>query len=185
MAGALEVLAPRGLSKLPLGLLGFFGVKNGGDYPQEIGSVIVPTLALEGLLAINYAEKLAVSCVAPAGAAIVAGVVVATGLPAVVPANENWFVASVSAAAFTGVGDSWTGSGMRQSRQTGAASNWHHVITPEITNAASQNRMLPGAYPDGFWAGPGDSFVWNYSASVNASATAQASMQLSIVRFPI
>ena len=175
-------LSPAVISKLPLGLLGFFGIKNGGQYPQSIVPAISPVLDLSGLLAANYNEKLAVPCTAALG--FVTGNVLASGLPAVVPAAELWWVSAVSLQTFTGAGDSFTGALELRANQTGGASVWHRALSAEFTQGASLTRTLPGIHTDGLWAGPGDTFgVW-YSASTNATGTATTSVQLQITRFP-
>ncbi|HEY3496419.1 MAG TPA: hypothetical protein VGK73_17085, partial [Polyangiaceae bacterium] len=101
-------LSPAVLSKLPLGLLGFFGIKNGGQYPQSLGQTVLPTLELGKMLAANYNENFSVPCVAALG--FVTGNVLATGLPAVVPGSELWWVNCISQNSFTGAGDSMTWS---------------------------------------------------------------------------
>jgi hypothetical protein len=175
-------LSPAVISKLPIGLLGFFGIKNGGQYPSSIGQVIEPNLDLGGILAANYNEKLAVSPIAALG--FVTGNFLASGLPAVVPAAELWWVSACSLQTFTGVGDSFTGALELRANQTGGASVWHRALSAEFTQGASLTRTLPGIHTDGFWAGPGDTFgIW-YSAVTNASGTAQTSVQLQITRFP-
>jgi hypothetical protein len=177
-----DVLVPRGLSKLPLGLLGFFGIKNGGDYPQAVRADIQPVLDLAQMFAINYRELLSYAPVAALGFVSANSV---TGVSPTVPAGEVWFISAVSVQTFTGVGDSITGSVELRGQQSGGASNWHRALSAEFTQGASLTRTLPGIHTDGLWAAPGDTIgVW-YSAVTNASGTATASVQLAITRFPI
>jgi hypothetical protein len=177
-----SALSPAVISKLPIGLLGFFGIKNGGQYPQSIVPAIQPTLELGPILAANYNESIAVPCTAALG--FVTGNILASGLAAVVPASELWWVSAVSVQTFTGAGDSFTGALELRAQQTGGASVWHRALSPEYTQGASLTRTLPGSQPDGFWAQPGDTFgVW-YSAVTNATGTATMSVQLRITRFP-
>lgn len=176
------ILTPAVLSKLPLGLLGFFGIKNGGKYPQYIVPEIQPTLELADILAVNYNEMVAIPCLAALG--FVTGNILATGLPAVVPASEVWFVSSLTVLTFTGVGDSMTGTVEVRNTQTGSASAWHRALTMEFTQAASLTKLHPSVMTDGFWAQPGDTFGTHFSAFVNASGTATASIQAKFTRFP-
>jgi hypothetical protein len=176
-------LSPAVISKLPIGLLGFFGIKNGGQYPQSIIPAIQPTLELGPILAANYNENLAVSPIAALG--FVTGNFISSGLPAVVPTSELWWVSSISMQTFTGVGDAITGAAEIRNTQTGSASVWHRAVGPEFTQGASLTRTLPCALDTrGFWAQPGDTFGFWYSAVTNASGTAQTSLQLRITRFP-
>jgi hypothetical protein len=176
-------LSPAVISKLPIGLLGFFGIKNGGQYPQSIVAAIQPTLELGPILAANYNEMLAVSPIAALG--FVTGNFVASGLAAVVPASELWWVSSISLQAFTGAGDSMTGAAEIRNTQTGSASVWHRAVSPEFTQGANLTRTLPCALDTtGFWAQPGDTFGFWYSAVTNASGNAQTSLQLRVTRFP-
>ena len=174
-------LSPAVISKLPIGLLGFFGIKNGGEYPRSIVPTIAPTLELAGILAANYNENISVPCIAALG--FVTGNVLATGLPAVVPAGELWLVTEFSVNAFTGVGDSMTFAAEVRGTQNGSASVWHRSASPEYTQGASLNRVLPGRH-DPFWLNAGDTIGAWFSAATNASGTAQASMQIKLTRFP-
>lgn len=175
-------LTPAVISKLPLGLLGFFGIKNGGQYPQTIDPVITPSLELGAMLAANYNEMIAVPCLAALG--FVTGNILATGLPAVVPSSELWWCSNVSVFAFTGVGDSMTATVELRNTQTSSASAWHRALTNEFTQAASLSKLHPGVVTDGFWMQPGDTFGTHFSAMVNASGTATSSIQAKITRFP-
>lgn len=174
-------LTPAVISKLPLGLLGFFGIKNGGQYPQSIVPTIAPTLEMGGILAANYNENVSVPCIAALG--FVTGNILASGIAAVVPASELWWVSALSFQSFTGAGDAMTYSVELRGTQAGSASQWHRALSGEFTQAANLNRILPGVHTEGFWAQPGDTFgVW-FSAATNASGNAQVSLQLKLSRF--
>lgn len=174
-------LSPAVISKLPLGLLGFFGIKNGGQYPQSLGGEIAPTIDLWEILAANYNERFAASAIAAANFQPV----LLSGVPLVVPPAELWFVSAVSINGFTGVGDSFTATAVARGNQTGSASKWPRAISNMITQGASLNVMHPGWLGNGIpWFGPGDDFGVQYSAFVNASGTAQVGIDLQITRFP-
>lgn len=177
------ILTPAVISKLPLGLLGFFGIKNGGQYPQSLGNVILPQLDMAGILNANYHENL--------GSTTGAGGFTATGFKQlldtvtaaaiVVPASELWYVSDVTAFAFTGAGDSFTATLAVRGTQAGSASNWHRAVSPEVTAVASQSRLIMGA--SGFWLAPGDQIGAWVTAFVNATGNAQMSWNFSITRF--
>lgn len=173
-------LTPAVISKLPLGLLGFFGIKNGGQYPQTLGDTILPTLDMAPVLAANYRELVFVAPIAALG--FVTANLNGGALPGAVPAGELWFVQAASVFAFTGVGDSFTGTLEVRNSTTGLASAWHRALSSPITLAASTTQLHPGI--SGVWLSPGDTIGFWYSASTNASGTAQMSAQLAIVRFP-
>lgn len=175
-------LTPAVISKLPLGLLGFFGIKNGGQYPQSIGEVIVPTLGMADMLAANYRELVTVAPIAALG--FVTANLSGGAVPAVVPAGELWWVSAVSVFSFTGAGDSISGSLEVRNNQTGSPSVWHRALSPLITQAASITALHPGTHIDGLWLSPGDTIGFWYAAVTNATGTAQMSAQLAITRFP-
>ena len=174
-------LTPAVISKLPLGLLGFFGIKNGGQYPQSIVPDIQPVLDLADQLAANYRELVFVAPIAALGF-VTANLNGSAATPGAVPAGELWFVQAASVFAFTGVGDSFTGTLEVRNSTTGLASAWHRALSNTITLAASTTQLHPGI--SGVWLSPGDTIGFWYSAATNASGTAQMSAQLSIVRFP-
>ena len=176
----MTTLSPAVVSKVPAGLLGFFGIKNGGQYPQSVVPTIAPVLDLAGILAANYNENFSVPCIAALG--FVTGNVLATGLPAVVPASELWWVSALSQNSFTGVGDAMTWSVEARGTQAGSASVWHRCLSNEFTQAASLNRILPAE--GGVWLQPGDTIGCWFSAATNASGNAQVSIQLKVTRFP-
>lgn len=175
-------LTPAVISKLPLGLLGFFGIKNGGQYPQSIVPAIAPTLDMSGILAANYHENIAVPVLAAIG--FQTANILASGLPAVVPPAELWWLSEIAVNSFTGAGDTITYSLEARNTQNGSASVWHRVLSPEYTQGASLNRMLQGNRPDGVWLSPGDTLGAWFSVATNASGTATASIQAKLTRFP-
>lgn len=177
-------LTPAVISKLPLGLLGFFGIKNGGQYPQTVGNVILPQLDMGEMLAANYHERLGTN-IAVAAIGFTALNVVATGLPAVVPQAELWHVMNATAITFTGIGDAITYVPTVRNSQSGSASNYHRALAYEITQAASLNRQTPCTFDNGSrWLVPGDQLGLWVSALTNASGTVQAGVQIAITRFP-
>lgn len=184
---ASPILTPAVISKLPLGLLGFFGIKNGGQYPQSLAPFIQPTMRMEGILQANYHDN--VGSTTGAGGITATGfkqlldTLPGSGLPLIVPAGELWFVKDVTAVAFTGAGDSFTGSLVVRNTQTGVGSNFHRAVSAEIVQAASQFRQLPGVLTD-FWLQPGDQIGAWITAFVNASTTASLGWNFQRTVFP-
>ena len=177
-------LTPPVISKLPLGLLGFFGIKNGGEYPQTLGHSISPTFDQLELLAINYRELLAMSVV-PAGLGFTAQVNLTLGITAVVPSNEVWLLNTYSVNLFTGAGDSITCSTEIRNFQSATASNWHRAMSDQLTQGASLNTMRQCAITGTPWLAPGDQFgVW-VSALTNASGNVTVSSNVSVTKFPL
>ena len=173
-------LTPAVISKLPLGLLGFFGIKNGGQYPQSINPTIAPTLDMAPILSANYRELVFVAPIAALG--FVTANLNGGALPGAVPAGELWYVQAASVFAFTGVGDAITGTLEVRNSTTGLASAWHRALSSVITVGASTTQLHPGI--SDVWLTPGDTIGFWYSAATNASGTAQMSAQLAINRFP-
>jgi hypothetical protein len=177
-------LTPAVLSKLPLGLLGFFGIKNGGQYPQTLGQTISPDIDVMDLLAVNYRELLAMS-VTPAGLGFTQQVNLSTALAGGVPTNEVWLINAYSVNLFTGAGDSITCSTEVRNFQSGMASNWHRAMSDQFTQGAGLNTMRQCAISGSPWLAPGDIFgVW-VSALVNASGTVTVSSNISVTKFPL
>lgn len=172
------ILTPAVVSKLPLGLLGFFGIKNGGQYPQSIAPQFMPTLELMGLLGANYHENVG-------SAPLVPSVVGFNQTTITVPASEIWLVHSISAFEFTGPGDSYTeGSLVARSTQTGTGSNFHRALSDTFSMpAGNASRVSPGR-PGPFWLAPGDQVGAFFLGIVNASTTCQMSPQIEFTRFP-
>lgn len=75
------------LQRLPFGLLGFFDLKNGGQYPQDLDPRLGPTLDLTPWYLETNAEILAM----PAALAIAAGNNISA--VTIVPNTEWWYVA--------------------------------------------------------------------------------------------
>lgn len=175
-------LTPAVLSKLPLGLLGFFGIKNGGQYPQTLLAHIQPVLEQLPLLCVNYHENIVGNLIA-AGLGFQQQNAVVGGLPLIVPPGEIWRVNHFTSGPFTGAGDSITFTAGVQSRQNGSASAWNLAIAGPFTQGASLSQVLPNNYGP-FWVGPGDIFGYWVSALVNASGTTQVTSNVSITRFP-
>jgi len=180
---------PQGLSKLPLGLLGFFGIKNGGQYPQQVAGFHQPVIDTTGLLQAAYGERIVVSISAGFVAnSFLQGNVVATGLAAAVPAGETWAVWAASFGVFTGAGDAWLGSPAVKSFQTGSGSSWTRILRDPVTQAASlttlQTTIVQGDHA-WLWLTPGDQIGFNIQTFTNASATLTPSIHLGILRFQL
>lgn len=89
------------LSRVPLGLLGFFQVKNGGQNPQQLQPGLTPTMDLTPLYLNAAAQYLQVVTT-----------ISATGYLVLFqpPPNESWWLTDFSADIATGVGESWQGT---------------------------------------------------------------------------
>lgn len=88
------------ISKIPQGILGFLGIKNGGQYPQKLTADLVPTWDMSQLYLNNYADYLSVD-----------STINATGYTIFfsAPQNETWFVTDYSLDIATGAGEAWQG----------------------------------------------------------------------------
>lgn len=182
----MDELVPRGLSKLPLGLLGFFGIKNGGQYPQSLGDIILPQLDMAGLFQAAYAERAVVSVSAGFATGFVQGTILATGLAAAVPAGETWCLWADSFGIFTGAGDAFLGGPAIKSFQTGSGSSWTRMLRDPLSQAASlttlQTTIVQGLP---LWLSPGDQLGINVQSFTNASATLTVTQHIGFLRFPI
>lgn len=169
------------ISKLPLGLLGFFGIKNGGKYPQTLGETIVPTLEQINVLAENYHTKHAYIA-APNAPGWHQATVAIAGVPQRVPENEIWLIRGASMHHATGAGEAINATAAVRGDQWGAAAASYHVISQPFTLAASTNILLPCSEPD-FWAGPGDEFGF-WVNTVTFVGPLLTVLEFKITRFP-
>lgn len=80
------------INRLPLGWLGFLGIKNGGQYPQDTSPVLLPTFDLAAMYYSANGEYLA----ATQAVAAIGGVTFFT-----VPNGETWWVLGASAQSVT------------------------------------------------------------------------------------
>jgi len=176
-------LSPAVISKLPLGLLGFFGIKNGGQYPQTVGQVIVPQLDMGELLAANYHERLGLQSLVTA-TGFTQSTIVATGGNAIVPASELWYVMHASMVASTLAGDAVVYTPVVRNTQSGSASASTRALGAQQTQGAGLLTVHPLTFENGSrWFVPGDSFgIWTTSFTLVTGIN--LSMQLGITRFP-
>lgn len=180
-------LTPAVISKLPLGLLAYFGIKNGGQYPRFIGDTIEPIMDQLGLLlAANQIERYAVTANVTAAAGFKqgnwAGGVPFTGA-AVVPAGEVWCLQSATFVLATNAGDTATVSAVVQGFQTGSATNWYRLIAPQQTQTGVLTQYYPTnvqAFP--LWLSPGDNFGFIASA-MTVAVGVTGSLNIAFARF--
>lgn len=81
------------INRQPVGLLDFFGLKNGGQYPQSLGTTLAPTIDLLRLYEADTEEFISDGVSVAAGGALGDfdfGAVAAR--PGIVPQNELWHV---------------------------------------------------------------------------------------------
>lgn len=171
------------MSKLPLGLLGFFGIKNGGAYPQQLGNVLVPQMDLIDLLAVNYRENRVFQANTIA-TGFLGALDAVTVLPAVVPNGEVWYLSAWSAAVFTGVGDAISASLVVRSLQSGSANGTTRALSPLITQAASltTEQLCPNGGTRWFY--PGDTFGAFVSSITSATGNINCALHVNLTRFP-
>jgi hypothetical protein len=85
------------INRQPVGLLDFFGLKNGGQYPQQLGTTLAPTIDLLRLYESDVEEFISDGIARAAGGAIGDfdfGAV--TNFPGIVPQNELWHILEYS-----------------------------------------------------------------------------------------
>jgi hypothetical protein len=178
------ILTPPVISKLPLGLLGFFGIKNGGQYPQTLGNSISPTMDLTEMLAANhYANYVYIA--APTAVGFTQATAAISGVPQSVPDNEVWFISSMSMHLTTGVGDAYNASPVVRTFQAGGASAWYRVLAAPFTIGASTNIMYPLPFMENGsrWLSPGDLFGF-WANSFTLATNIAINIQVRVTRFP-
>ena len=175
-----DLLTPAVLSKLPLGLLGFFGIKNGGQYPQYLQNNIQPDLDMLEILAANYGENIA-GAASPVAVGAAAAIGVVSGAAIVVPSAEIWLVSKLGLVCNTGAAVTGTYSLLLQNLQTNSASLWHVPLSGRDSIIASTTQYTPCS-PQLFWMRPQDALV--FYVSVVAGGALNLSTSFRITRFP-
>jgi len=157
-------------SKLPLGLLGFLGIKTGGQYPQFLGDSINPSWDMLEILSGVHIESGATVAAAPAAATF--------GSYHVVPQQEVWYVRHYSARATTAAGEALAWNLAMQTPASGSALPVTHMLSNQTTNGASVTigQFAPAnAMP--LFVGPGTIFgVW--TNTITGAPTITTSMLL-------
>ena len=178
----MTILTPPVISKLPLGLLGFFGIKNGGQYLQTLGNTIAPTMEMLELLAVNYHTN-HVYIASPNAPGWHQATVAVAGVPQRVPAGEMWYISACSMHLSTGVGDSITlGAPAVRGTQYGLNAAFYRVLAPPFSMGASENHMRPTDQHE-FWMEPNDELGFWVQAATLASSII-VTIQVKVTRFP-
>lgn len=166
------------ISKLPLGLLGFLGIKNGGEYPRHLLNSYAPTIDLMGLLiGANFEELNPALNASPA-----TGTAGSFSTPITTPQTEIWLVTLACARITTGAGE--TGSGYLALRRFSTPSpNVVHALSDQLGVTAS-NTGIPALmkYPPPLVMGPGDEICWFATLTTGAP---QMRAAVRFARFPI
>lgn len=177
----MTILTPPVISKLPLGLLGFFGIKNGGQYPQTLGNQISPTLEQLGILAANYHTNHAYIATPTAAGWFQATVAIA-GVPQRVPAGELWYISSCSMHLSSGAGDALVATPAVRGTQYGLAAAFYRSLAPPFTLGANENIMRPCDQFE-FWMEPNDELGF-WAASCTSVTGLVVNIQVKVTRFP-
>lgn len=142
------------ISKLPLGILGFLGIKSQGQYPNSLGDIITPTWdQLELFGAAHPVDQ------------------VTTGNPVVgsfnafltVPQTEIWRLQNVTILVATGAGVTLTWWIASQNPNSVTL-----IWSPETAQVASTSRI---SFARDVWLSPGDS-IGIFAAAVVGAPTA-------------
>lgn len=137
------------ISRLPLGLLGFLGIKNGGEYPRELAGFYQPVLEQLGMLAGIHAEELHFAN----NAAPAAGVTGSFSTAMVVPNDQIWFLIAGGIRVTTGVGEAWRGTIVTRQFATASPNNVVPISETLSVGASSFDFNRGTALP--IWLGPG------------------------------
>lgn len=166
------------ISKLPLGLLGLLGIKNGGAYPRELAGFYQPMLELlPWIAAANFEEaNFAQNAVAAAGNAGAFSTAVQ------VPQTELWYVQFASLRVFTAAGEAFSGY-LAVRRFPVSSPNIVMPLSEIVTVGASINGApAVGNLYAPFILGPGDELV-GYTLSVTGAPTWRGAFRFA--RLPI
>lgn len=93
------------ISTLPVGLLGFLGLNNGGEYPRDLAGFYQPVIdGFRLLTGVNFEENNPGNGAVPA-----AGNAGSYSTAQIVPQTEAWFITMLSHRVTTGAGEAWNG----------------------------------------------------------------------------
>lgn len=159
---AVSPLTDAVISRLPYGMLGLLGIKNGGRYPASLGGTVQPIFdntLMQLLLATSGEEFHFAAQPTVAGP----GAFQAFSTSLVVPVNEVWYVGLMSVRIATSAGETITAN-IAVRRPNAAATTNHIAISDPVSVIASQFADLRMTRP--FFAGNGDELgVWIQAAS--------------------
>lgn len=132
------------INRIPLGLIGFLGIKNFGQYPQNLTRDLVPTWDVGNLYLNSSATYLqVVSTINATGYTIVFSA----------PQNESWWISDYSTDIATGVGETWQGTLARATPNN----NGQVRLRDDRSLVASQWLAMAAPVREGFILGPGES----------------------------
>jgi len=175
LADPSRLLTPPVISRLPLGLLDFLGIKSGGRYPDTLVSNLQPVWELAKYQTI-WDERSAFdvsTTLAPAGLNFIPYNIV-------IPQTEMWLVHQVTGFVQTDAGETVTATLAYVDSY-----NFTNLLPAIVTLAASQQRHVAAPPLNGdcsFCAGPGSIFGWMVD-QITTAATIVAQLQVRYTRF--
>ena len=136
------------INKLPLGLLGFLGIKNGGTYPQELSNILSPVWDL-GALYMNANSESSVAVLALAG--------IGSQAFFTVPNGEAWYVLLASGA----TGTLGAGQTIELALQTTDAAGLVTIAVSPMSGSRTVGQRCAQSLPAPVFCGPGSTFGVN------------------------
>jgi hypothetical protein len=171
-------------------LLEFFGIKNGGQYPQQLGNVIVPQMDMWGILCANYHEKIAISTATGtvAAAGFTQGTFVTTNAQAIVPPGELWYISYHSSLVVIAAGQSINYNTHVQNFQTGGPSIYNMPLQQSTSVGAIVGTWMNVNLEGDAWAGqrwltPGDNIGFWVSSIAAGPINISSSYHVTKFRF--
>lgn len=161
-AAGSPILSNATVSKLPYGLLGLLGIKNGGRYPGYLGDTILPVWDdnLMQCLCATWGEEIHYAAGTTAAGP---GAFQGFNTALTVPLGEVWYVGLLSVRILTSVGETIT-TNIAIRRPNASATTIHIALSDPVSVVASQFADL--RCPRAFYAGNGDEIgMWIQAAS--------------------
>jgi len=155
------------ISKLPFGLLGFLGIKNGGQYPGVLGDTLLPVFPeILPLICASWAEEIHTASGTTAAGP---GNFQTFNTALQVPQGECWYVYLLSVRVATGAGETISGN-LQLRRANAAALNNSIAVMEQISQIASFTSSYR-AQATPFFMGPGDELGFWIAAASGAGPT--------------
>lgn len=157
---------PTPINKLPDGLLGFLGIKNGGQAPAALPPILSPTIDLTGWYLRSYLTRAKLTAGPPA-----VGSISQVGVTAV-PAGETWYVHRFSASVNIPAGDAIRFSIGLSQAQGFAPDDYESLAVNQTSTGLTGSAALEWTVAScgDFWLRPGEQLAIMTLAKTGAGA---------------
>lgn len=169
---------------VPPGLLGFLGIKNGGENPHVLGNVLLPSMDVRDWYLQGRAEQISVG---PWNLVAGAGVGYNNGVTGAVPDKEFWYVHHASLVASTIAAADRVSFGIAAQNIGGVAAQGTIVYSEPYNNSGVARTTVtsPVAVARGFFLPPGSNLGAWVVENQQAVGPASLVLNMRVTRLPV